>query len=128
MTAAAATKSDQNAGIAALTAAFGNRVVTSLAVRQQHGNTFTWIANQPPDAVVVLQERDQAGAEGAGRAGDRDGEAAPCRAAHCWPAAAGAEPARASSSSMPCRMPADSTSTSGKESKSALMPNVIELR
>ena len=34
------------------TAAFGNRVVTSQAVREQHGNTVTWIANQPPDAVV----------------------------------------------------------------------------
>ena len=35
-----------------LTAAFGNRVITSQAVREQHGNTLTWIANQPPDAVV----------------------------------------------------------------------------
>jgi D-lactate dehydrogenase (cytochrome) len=52
MTAAAAKKPDRSAGIAALNAAFGNRVVTSLAVRQQHGNTFTWIENQPPDAVV----------------------------------------------------------------------------
>src|SRR5947209_7580610 len=41
--------------IAALAAAFGNRLVTSLAVRQQHGNTFTWIVNQPPDAVVFPQ-------------------------------------------------------------------------
>ena len=39
----------------ALTAAFGNRVVTSQAVREQHGNTVTWIANQPPDAVVFPQ-------------------------------------------------------------------------
>jgi D-lactate dehydrogenase (cytochrome) len=36
----------------ALTAAFGNRVVTSQAVREQHGNTLTWVINQPPDAVV----------------------------------------------------------------------------
>ena len=35
--------------------AFGNRVVTSQAVREQHGNTLTWIANQPPDAVVFPQ-------------------------------------------------------------------------
>src|SRR5690242_7643783 len=41
--------------IAELTAAFGNRVVTSQAVREQHGNTVTWIANQPPDAVVYPQ-------------------------------------------------------------------------
>ena len=38
--------------IAELTATFGNRVVTSAAVREQHANTTTWIANQPPDAVV----------------------------------------------------------------------------
>ncbi len=38
--------------IAQLTAAFGNRLVTSLAVREQHGNTLTWVPNQPPDAVV----------------------------------------------------------------------------
>ena len=43
------------AAIAALTAAFGNRVVTSLAVREQHGNTLTWVPNQPPDAVVFPQ-------------------------------------------------------------------------
>ena len=38
-----------------LTAAFGNRVVTSQAVREQHGNTLTWVPNQPPDAVVFPQ-------------------------------------------------------------------------
>jgi D-lactate dehydrogenase (cytochrome) len=43
------------AAIAALAVAFGNRVVTSQAVREQHGNTLTWIANQPPDAVVFPQ-------------------------------------------------------------------------
>jgi len=41
--------------IAALNAAFGNRVVTSMAVRQQHGNTLTWHVNEPPDAVVFPQ-------------------------------------------------------------------------
>ena len=40
---------------AALNAAFGNRVVTSMAVRQQHGNTVTWHENQPPDVVVFPQ-------------------------------------------------------------------------
>jgi D-lactate dehydrogenase (cytochrome) len=48
-------RGDTRAGIAALNAAFGNRVVTSQAVREQHGNTLTWIANQPPDAVVFPQ-------------------------------------------------------------------------
>ena len=43
------------ATLAALTAAFGNRVVTSRAVREQHGNTVTWLPNEPPDAVVFPQ-------------------------------------------------------------------------
>src|ERR1051326_2761328 len=46
------------ATIAALAAAFGNRLITSLAVRQQHGNTFTWIVNEPPDAVVFPQSAE----------------------------------------------------------------------
>jgi D-lactate dehydrogenase (cytochrome) len=41
--------------IAALAARFGNRLVTSQAVREQHANTLTWIENQPPDAVVFPQ-------------------------------------------------------------------------
>jgi D-lactate dehydrogenase (cytochrome) len=41
--------------IAALAAKFGNRLVTSQAVREQHGNTTTWIENEPPDAVVFPQ-------------------------------------------------------------------------
>ncbi len=41
--------------VAALAATFGNRLVTSQAVREQHGNTLTWIGNQPPDAVVFPQ-------------------------------------------------------------------------
>jgi D-lactate dehydrogenase (cytochrome) len=46
------------AGVAALSAAFGNRVVTSQAVREQHGNTLTWIPNQPPDAVIYPQSTE----------------------------------------------------------------------
>ena len=46
------------AGVAALTAAFGNRVVTSQAVREQHGNTLTWLPNEPPDAVVYPQSTE----------------------------------------------------------------------
>ena len=38
-----------------LAADFGNRLVTSQAVREQHGHTTTWIPNQPPDAVVFPQ-------------------------------------------------------------------------
>jgi D-lactate dehydrogenase (cytochrome) len=47
------------ATVRALAARFGNRLVTSLAVRQQHGNTVTWIANQPPDAVVYPQSTEE---------------------------------------------------------------------
>src|SRR5687768_13152320 len=57
-----AVRPDQNAitaTIGALAARFGNRLVTSLAVREQHAHTQTWIENQPPDAVVF----PQAGAE-----------------------------------------------------------------
>jgi D-lactate dehydrogenase (cytochrome) len=43
------------AAVAALAAKFGNRLVTSQAVREQHGNTTTWIPNEPPDAVVFAQ-------------------------------------------------------------------------
>jgi D-lactate dehydrogenase (cytochrome) len=41
--------------IGALAAAFGNRLATSLATRQQHGNTTTWLVSEPPDAVVFPQ-------------------------------------------------------------------------
>jgi D-lactate dehydrogenase (cytochrome) len=43
----------------ALAARFGNRLVTGLAVRQQHGHTLTWIPNQPPDAVVFPQSTQE---------------------------------------------------------------------
>ena len=36
----------------ALAARFGNKLVTSDAVRAQHANTTTWLVNEPPDAVV----------------------------------------------------------------------------
>jgi D-lactate dehydrogenase (cytochrome) len=39
-----------------LAARLGNRLVTSQAVREQHGNTTTWIANEPPDAVAFPQD------------------------------------------------------------------------
>ena len=32
--------------------------MTSQAVREQHGNTITWIENQPPDAVVFPQSTE----------------------------------------------------------------------
>jgi D-lactate dehydrogenase (cytochrome) len=41
--------------IEALAARFGNRLITSQAVRDQHAHTTTWLAPQPPDAVVMAQ-------------------------------------------------------------------------
>ncbi len=61
-----------DAVIAALAAIVGNRLVTSEAVREQHANTLTWIANQPPDAVVFPQSTEEVQADRAavrGRAG-----------------------------------------------------------
>ena len=46
------------AAVRALAAKFGNRVVTSRAVREQHAHTITWIPNQPPDAVVFPQSTE----------------------------------------------------------------------
>jgi D-lactate dehydrogenase (cytochrome) len=43
------------AALGELTAQFGNRLVTSTAVRAQHANTTTWVTNEPPDAVVFPQ-------------------------------------------------------------------------
>jgi D-lactate dehydrogenase (cytochrome) len=57
-----ATKRDAKAvaaAVRALAARFGNRLVTSQAVREQHGNTVTWIENQPPDAVVFPQSGEE---------------------------------------------------------------------
>ena len=48
-----------DAVIAALSARYGNRLVTSQAVREQHGHTTTWIANQPPDAVIFPQATEE---------------------------------------------------------------------
>src|ERR1700746_2543141 len=42
--------------IEALAARFGNRLITSQAVREQHAHTTTWLPSQPPDAVVMAQE------------------------------------------------------------------------
>src|SRR6516162_5837635 len=45
--------------LSALSAQFGNRLVTSQAVRQQHANTATWVENQPPDAVVFARTAEE---------------------------------------------------------------------
>src|ERR671939_1290864 len=51
------------AAIAAVTAElfkrYGNRAVTSRAVREQHGHTTTWVPNEPPDVVVYPQSTQE---------------------------------------------------------------------
>jgi D-lactate dehydrogenase (cytochrome) len=44
-----------NAGLAAR---FGNRFTASEAIRKAHGHTLTWLENEPPDAVVFAESRD----------------------------------------------------------------------
>jgi D-lactate dehydrogenase (cytochrome) len=38
---------------------FGDRYVASEAMRSQHGHTTTWLANQPPDAVIFPLSTDE---------------------------------------------------------------------
>jgi D-lactate dehydrogenase (cytochrome) len=45
-------KGDIATAIGILKQRFGDRVQTGEALRRQHGHTLTWIANEPPDAVV----------------------------------------------------------------------------
>ena len=44
-----------SSAIEALAARFGNNLITSQAVRDQHAHTTTWLPPQPPDAVVLAQ-------------------------------------------------------------------------
>jgi D-lactate dehydrogenase (cytochrome) len=37
---------------------FGERLSLAASVRQQHGHTTTWLANQPPDAVVFAESTE----------------------------------------------------------------------
>src|SRR5581483_1068738 len=58
--AATAGKSGDTAtAIAVLRQRFGDRLQTGEAIRRQHANTITWIPNQPPDAVIWVENRDE---------------------------------------------------------------------
>jgi D-lactate dehydrogenase (cytochrome) len=46
--------------IAALKAQFGERLQTGASIRQQHAHTLTWLANEPPDAVLFVQSTEEA--------------------------------------------------------------------
>jgi D-lactate dehydrogenase (cytochrome) len=48
-----------DSALAALAERFGRRFTTSAAVREQHAHTLTWIAPQPPDAVVFPHSTEE---------------------------------------------------------------------
>jgi D-lactate dehydrogenase (cytochrome) len=45
--------------VAVLKQRFGDRAQTGEAMRRQHANTLTWLANQPPDVVVWPQSAEE---------------------------------------------------------------------
>ena len=59
--AAAAERNDSGIAlsIAVLKQRFGERLSTSGAMREQHGHTTSWIPNQPPDAVIFVENADE---------------------------------------------------------------------
>src|SRR6187397_757161 len=50
---------DISTAVAILRQRFGDRLQTGEAIRRQHANTITWIPNQPPDAVIWVENRDE---------------------------------------------------------------------
>jgi D-lactate dehydrogenase (cytochrome) len=40
---------------------FGERLSQSASVREQHGHTMTWLTNQPPDAVIFVENTEEVG-------------------------------------------------------------------
>jgi len=38
---------------------FGERLSQSASVREQHGHTTTWLTNQPPDAVIFVENTEE---------------------------------------------------------------------
>ncbi len=53
------TKADHSAAINALQAQFGAQLSVNQTVREQHGHTMTWLANQPPDAVLTVNDKHE---------------------------------------------------------------------
>jgi D-lactate dehydrogenase (cytochrome) len=47
------------AGLAVLVQRLGERLSVAPALREQHGNTTTWVANQPPDAVAFPSSAEE---------------------------------------------------------------------
>jgi len=51
--------SNVETAIAILRQRFGDRLQTGEAIRRQHANTITWIPNQPPDAVIWVENTEE---------------------------------------------------------------------
>ncbi len=51
------TTADHSAAITALQKQFGKQLSINQTVREQHGHTMTWLANQPPDAVLTVHDK-----------------------------------------------------------------------
>ncbi len=58
-TAAQAKRNSTTQAIAELTEMFGDRLSTSQAVRDQHGNDLTWHEGEPPDAVAFAHSTEE---------------------------------------------------------------------
>ncbi|WP_131669715.1 FAD-binding oxidoreductase [Psychrobacter pygoscelis] len=52
-----ASKPDHSEAIAALQAQFAEQLSVNPTVCEQHGHTMTWLANQPPDAVLTAHDK-----------------------------------------------------------------------
>lgn len=50
-------KTDYSAAITVLQAQFGKQLSVNQTTREQHGHTTTWLANQPPDAVLTVHNK-----------------------------------------------------------------------
>jgi D-lactate dehydrogenase (cytochrome) len=50
---------DVPTAIAILRQRFGERLQTGEAIRRQHANTLTWLENQPPDAVIWVENAEE---------------------------------------------------------------------
>jgi D-lactate dehydrogenase (cytochrome) len=50
---------DVATAVAVLRQRFGDRLQTGEAIRHQHANTLTWIPNEPPDAVIWVENTEE---------------------------------------------------------------------
>ncbi len=54
-----ATRDNVATAIGILRQRFGDRLQTGAEIRRQHANTITWIPNQPPDAVIWVENAEE---------------------------------------------------------------------